>query len=146
MRRQEAAAQDKSTPDWIEFAVVWRPRNRSPRLGIAMKRILLPLSAALLGLAACNDKASLDNSQVQYVTREGRKFEVRVAPTGTPNEYRLMVVRATLVIDPDPELERERGWAVARDVIQQTCKGGRSQVLEDNLVDNVNLFTRFRCL
>ena len=57
-----------------------------------------------------------------------------------------MVVRATLVINPDPELERERAWAVARDVIQQTCKGGRSQVLEDNLVDNVNLFTRFRCL
>ena len=57
-----------------------------------------------------------------------------------------MVVRATLVINPDPELERERAWAVARDVIQQACKGGRSQVLEDNLVDNVNLFTRFRCL
>lgn len=117
-----------------------------------MKRMPLPLSAALalaialLGLAACNDKGTLDRSQVQYVTREGRKFEVRVAPTGTPNEYRLLVVRATLVINPDPELERERAWAVARDVIQQTCKGGRSRVLEDNLVDNVNLFTRFQCL
>ncbi len=72
-----------------------------------MKRIL-PILLAILGLAACNDKATLDNSRVRYITYEGRKFEVRVAATDVPNEYRLLVVRATLVVNPDPERERAR--------------------------------------
>lgn len=109
-----------------------------------MKRIL-PILLAIFGLAACNDKATLDNSRVRYVTYEGRKYEVRVAPTGTPNEYRLLVVRATLVINPDPERERERDSAVAWQVIPVVCKGGQPQVLDHNLVDDVNFVIRFRC-
>jgi len=109
-----------------------------------MKKIL-PILSIILGLAACNDKATLDNSRVHYVTYEGRKFEVRVAPTEKPNEYRLLVVRATLVINPDPERERERDSAIAWKAIQVVCKGGRPQVLEHNLIDNVNFMTRFRC-
>ncbi len=98
----------KSTPDWIEFALrsglqPWAgarwdgpPQNHSPRLHPAMKRIL-PILLAILGLAAqVNDKATLDNSRARRITYEGRKFEVRVAATDVPNEYRLLVVRATL--------------------------------------------------
>lgn len=96
-------------------------------------------------LAACNDKGTLERSQVEIIRVEGRRFEVRVAPTAMPDEYRLLVVRATLVIDPDPEAERNRGWNVARQIMDRTCKGRTYKVLEDNLVDNVNLYTRFRC-
>jgi len=111
-----------------------------------MKRLLtLPLLVATFALAACNDKGTLDKSQVEYMKVDGRRFEVRLAPTDVPNEYRLLIVRATLVIDPNPEAERERGWNVARQVMVRTCKGRPYQTLEDSLVDNVNLYTRFRC-
>jgi hypothetical protein len=100
---------------------------------------------ALLALGACNTKATLDDSQVETVRVDGRLFEVRIAPTGVANEYRMLVVRATVVINPDPEAERARDWNVARQYMDRTCKGRRYQVLDNNLVDEVNLETRFRC-
>lgn len=100
---------------------------------------------ALLALGACNTKATLDDSQVETVRVDGRLFEVRIAPTGVANEYRMLVVRATVVINPDPEAERVRDWNVARQYMDRTCKGRRYQVLDNNLVDEVNLETRFRC-
>ncbi len=109
-------------------------------------RLAPPLILAALALGACNDKATLDQSQVELVKVDGRLFEVRIASTDVPNEYRMLVVRATLVIDPDPEAERERGWNVARRFMDRTCKGRPYQTLQDNLVDKVNLQTRFRCL
>jgi hypothetical protein len=109
-----------------------------------IERLALVLAAAA-ALAACNDKGTLEDSQVEYMKVEGRRFEVRLASTSVPNEWRLHVVRATLVIAPDAEAERERAWNVARQVIARTCKGRPHQTLEDNLVDNVNLYTRFRC-
>ena len=102
------------------------------------------LGVALL-VAACHPKGALEGSQVEYIRLEGRRFEVRLATTDVPDEFRLHVVRATLVINPDPELERSRAWNVARQVMDRTCRGRTYKVLEDNLVDNVNLFTRFRC-
>lgn len=100
---------------------------------------------ALLALAACASKGTLDNSSVEVVKVEGRRFEVRIAPTEAPDEYRMMIVRATLVIEPDAERERERAWNVARPFMARTCKGRPYKVLEDRLVDRVNLYTRFRC-
>ena len=100
----------------------------------------------LLALGACNTKATLDESQVETARVDGRLFEIRIAPTGTANEYRMLIVRATLVINPDPEAERARNLNVARQYMDRTCKGRRYQVLDDNLVDEVNLETRFRCL
>jgi hypothetical protein len=100
---------------------------------------------ALIALSACATKGSLDNSSVETVRVEGRLFEVRIAPTDAENEYRMMVVRATLVIEPDPERERERAWNVARPFMERTCKGRPYKVLENNLVDRVNFYTRFRC-
>jgi len=102
--------------------------------------------ALLPVLASCEAKSSLEHSKVEMMTVEGRKFEVRLAATGTPDDYRLMVVRATLVINPDVEAERTRAQNVARQVMDRTCKGSRYQVTEDNLVDNVNYHTRFRCV
>jgi hypothetical protein len=110
------------------------------RIGLTFAVVLLTL-----GLAACAHKGSLADSSVRNVRVDGRLFELRVAPTGVPNEYRLMVVRATLVIDPDPELERERAQNVARPVMEQTCRRSY-KVLEDRLVDQINYYTRFRCL
>jgi hypothetical protein len=104
--------------------------------------------AALLlaALAACDQpKGTLDRSQVEYVTVEGRRFEVRMAPTDVPGEYRVLAVRATIAIDPDPEAERNRNWVVAKAVMDRTCKDGPYTVLEHRLVDNVNFYTRFRC-
>ncbi|CAN5713216.1 hypothetical protein BH11PSE3_BH11PSE3_26270 [soil metagenome] len=103
------------------------------------------LLVAALPLAACQDKATLDRSRVEMITLEGRKFEVRMAATDVPGEYRLLVVRGTMVINPDPEFEYQRTWVVARQVMDRTCKGKPYVTLDDNLIDSVNLQTRFRC-
>ena len=103
------------------------------------------LAVALCVLSACASRGSLDRSSVETVRVEGRLFEVRIAPTEADDEYRMMIVRATLVIEPDPGRERERAWNVARPFMERTCKGRPYKVLEDRLVDRVNLYTRFRC-
>ena len=106
------------------------------------------VAAALIGavmLVACNDKGTLDRTQVEYVRVEGRRYEVRIASTTAEGEYRMLIVRATLVVNPDPELERSRASNVAKPFMERTCKGASYTVLEANLADNVNFFTRFRC-
>ncbi len=108
-----------------------------------MKKLSLLLA---FSLAACNAKATLDQTQVEYMTVDGRKYEVRVASTDVPDEYRLLIVRATLVINPDAEAERSRNQNVANRVMTRTCKGRQARTLEDNLVDEVNLEIRFRCV
>jgi hypothetical protein len=115
-----------------------------------MRRMMQPCWAAgvalLEALAACdNPKGTLDRSQVEYMTVEGRRFEVRMAPADVPGEYRVLAVRATIVVDPDPAAERARDWAVAKAVMDRTCKNGPYTVLEHRLADNVNFYTRFRC-
>jgi hypothetical protein len=109
-----------------------------------MKRLLVFLAAALT-LTACYDKGALERSRVEYVRVNGRLFEVRIATTDTANEFRMLVLRGTIVINPDPELERERALAVSRQFMDRTCRGRPFQILEDKLVDNINFFTRFRC-
>jgi hypothetical protein len=105
--------------------------------------LVLAVTATLT--AACYDKATLEKSRTHVVTVEGRKFEVRVTPTDVANEYRMLIVRATLVVRPDPERERERDSNVARQVMDRICRGQPYEVLEETLVDNVNLQSRFRC-
>ena len=96
-------------------------------------------------LAACTTpKGALDGSQVEIVRVEGRRYEVRVAKADVEGEYRLLVVRATLVIDPDPQRESARNWNVIQPFMERTCKGP-FVVLDQNLVDKVNLYVRFRC-
>ena len=115
-----------------------------------MLRMTTPCRAAAAGmlaaLAACdNPKGTLDRSQVEYMTVEGRRFEIRMAPTDVAGEYRVLAVRATIAVNPDPEAERNRDWVVAKAVMDRTCKNGPYTVLEHRLADGVNFYTRFRC-
>jgi len=111
-------------------------------MSAATKACALPL--AVVALAACAPKGTLDRSQVEMVRVDGRRYEVRIAPAEVEGEYRLLVVRATLVVNPDPQLESERNWNVVQPFMQRTCKGP-FVVLENNLADEVNLYIRFRC-
>jgi hypothetical protein len=63
---------------------------------------------AALTLAACHDKGTLEGSRVENVRVDGRRFEMRVAPADGESEFRMLVVRATIVINPNPEAEEER--------------------------------------
>ena len=99
----------------------------------------------LLGLTACvTSKGTLEGSRAETVRVDGKLYEVRVAPAETAGEYRLLLVRGTVVVDPDPRLESERNWNVVQPFLERTCKGP-FVVLDHQLTDKVNLFVRFRC-
>jgi hypothetical protein len=110
-----------------------------------MKRAL-PAALAAFTLAACTPKGTLDRSEVETVKVDGRSYEVRIASTAVAGEYRLLLVRGTIVIDPDPDLESQRNWNIVQPFMQQTCKGGQFVVLENHLADKVNLYITFRCI
>lgn len=114
-------------------------------MSAATKRALPTLALVALALTGCvTTKGTLDKSQVETVRVEGRLYEVRVAPAEAEGEYRLLIVRATIAIAPDPQRESERLWNVVQPFMQRTCKGP-FVVLENNLADKVNLYIRFRC-
>lgn len=101
--------------------------------------------AASLFLAACSPKASLDDTRAEMVTVDGRKYEVRLGSTGTPNEYRMLIVRATLVINADSENEAERAQNVYPRFIERTCRGRPHQIMSEGLSGGVNYYVLFRC-
>ena len=101
---------------------------------------------AALSIAGCYQKGSLGGSRVEVVKVEGRRFEVRVAPTGTPDEYRMPIIRATTVINPDPELEMARAQEVAERYMKQTCKGRAYREIVSGLEGGINYRTIFRCV
>ena len=109
-----------------------------------MMKHALPAALAAFTLAACTPKGALDRSEVETVKVDGRLYEVRVAPTAVEGEYRLLLVRGTIVIDPDPDLESQRNWNIVQPFMQRTCKGP-FVVLENHLADKVNLYISFRC-
>ena len=84
-------------------------------MSAATKARALALAVVASGLAACaTTKGTLDRSQVETVRVDGRLYEVRVAPAEVEGEYRLLVVRGTIVVNPDPQLEnRKAGRALA---------------------------------
>ena len=84
--------------------------------------------------------------EVEYVRVDGRRFEVRVAPADVEGEFRMLVVRATIVLNPNAEAERSRAENVAKPFMMRSCGGPSYKVLEDLLIDNVTLSLRFRCL
>jgi len=100
----------------------------------------------LLALAGCHQKATLEGSRVEVVRVEGRRFEVRVVPTEIPNEYRMLIVRATMVINADPELEMARAQEVAQRQMSQTCRGQPYKEVVSGLEGQVNYRVVFRCL
>jgi hypothetical protein len=97
-----------------------------------------------LSEGACEPKGTLEGSQVETVRVDGRLYEVRIASTEADGEYQLLIVRGTVVIDPDPDQESQRNWNVVQPFMERTCKG-HFVVLENHLVDKVNLYIRFRC-
>ena len=75
-----------------------------------MKNLCQAACAAVLMVAACHDKGMLEGSRVEYVRVEGRRFEVRVAPADVEGEFRMLVVRATIVLNPDADAAAPRMW------------------------------------
>lgn len=105
------------------------------------------LAAALapLALGACYDQHTIEGTSAQYVNVVGKRIKVNVSTTDVPGEYRLLAVRDAIVIDPDPQNERERGREAARRVMETTCHGKSYQVLDERLVQDLNYYVRFRC-
>jgi len=107
-------------------------------------RLLFPLAALWL-LSGCYQVGSLPGTQVEPITVEGRKFEVRLRPTDVaPNQWRLEINRATVVVNPDDELEGTRAREVARRIMDRTCKGGPYNQSVDGR-RGINYYTVFTC-
>ena len=99
-----------------------------------------------LSVASCYQKGVLEGTRVEIVRIEGRRFEVRIGPTETPNQYRMLVIRGTMVVNPDPELEMARAQEVADRFMKQTCKGRPFEEIVSGLEGNINYRTVFRCV
>ena len=100
---------------------------------------------ALAALGACETKGTLENSREELVRVEDRQYEVRIAKTDMPDTWRMLIVRATIVLDADPEVERLRAQNVARPFMERTCQGAPYSQIMDKLQDDVNYYTLFRC-
>jgi hypothetical protein len=107
-------------------------------------RRLFPLVALSL-LGGCYQVGSLQGTQVEPITVEGRKFEVRLRPTDVaPNQWRLEINRATIVVNPDLELESDRAREVAKRIMDRTCKGRPYNQATDG-TRGINYYTVFTC-
>jgi hypothetical protein len=109
-----------------------------------MKTKLLGLAATGLLLAGCYQVGSLQGTEVEPITVEGRKFEVRLTRTGAPNQWRLEINRATMVIAPDYETEGDRARVVAQRIMDRTCKGRPHSQAVDGM-QGLNYRTVFTC-
>jgi hypothetical protein len=127
-----------------------RPRWHNADIGRKMKLrtkwVPVLVGFAALAVAGCYQKGSLEGSRVQVVMVEGRRFEVRVAPTGTPDEYRMLIIRATMVVNPDSELEMARAQGVAERYMQQTCRGRAHREVVSGLEGGINYRVTFQCV
>jgi len=101
--------------------------------------------AMLFAQGACESKGTLENSREELVRVEGRQYEVRIAKTDMPDTWRMLIVRATITLAPDPELELMRAKNVARSFMERTCKGAPYSQIMDKLQDGVNYYTLFKC-
>src|SRR5260370_37620707 len=100
----------------------WHGANVEGKMELTTKWAAILVGFAALSIAGCYQKGSLGGSRVGVVKVEGRRFEVRVAPTGTPDGYRMLIIRATTAINPAPELEMARAQGDAERDVKQTCK------------------------
>jgi hypothetical protein len=101
-------------------------------------------TAATVLLAGCYQVGQMEGTQIEPITVEGRKFEIRMERTGAPNEWRLLVHRATMVIGPEAETEYDRARVVARRIMERTCKGQPyNQAIET--MQGINYRTVFTC-
>ena len=67
---------------------------------------------------------------------------------GQPQEFDLLMVRDTIVVNPDPERELERGRAAADRVMREVCNLRRlaPQVVDARMDQTINYHVRFRCV
>lgn len=100
------------------------------------------------GLGGCHDQQTIEGTRSWTINVAGKRMKANLSPTGTPNEYDLLVVRDAMVASPDPESERERGEEAAARVMREVCnvKGLRPQVIDDRLVRQINFYVKFRCV
>ena len=102
-------------------------------------------AAAALLLAGCHDVATLDNSRAETVRLDGRLFEVRLRRSDTPDEFSLLITRATVVVNPDPQREAARANDVAQMIMQRTCRGRTATEIFSALDGPVSYRVGFRC-
>ncbi|HTR87626.1 MAG TPA: hypothetical protein VMI56_24300 [Reyranella sp.] len=108
-------------------------------------KLAIPALAAAMLVTGCYKVDTLEGTSAEQIRVDGRLFTVRVGPTGAPNQWRLLVQRATMVINPDDEVEARRAENVAKQIMERTCKGARySQAVEG--MDGINYKTVFSCL
>lgn len=115
---------------------------------MSLKRLIVPAAVLAASLAACHDQHTIEGTRSQTINVAGKRMKVNLSPTGTPNEYDLLVVRDAMVVNPDPETERGRGEEAATRVMREVCgvRGLRPQVLDDRLVQQINFYVHFRCV
>ena len=124
----------------------WHNATLERKVELKTKYTSILVGCAAFSVAGCYHKGSLEGSQAEVVKVEGRRFEVRVTPTETPDEYRMLVVRTTLVINPDPELEMARAQEVAERYMKQTCKGRAYREIVSGLEGGLNYRSLFQCV
>jgi hypothetical protein len=115
-----------------------------------MPRHAFIIAAMVAGsaLGACHSQHNIEGTSSQYMNVAGKRMKVDLSPSGVPGEFDLLVVRDAMVVNPDPESERERGQEAATRVMREVCgvKGLNPQVLDDRLVRQINYYVRFRCV
>ena len=106
----------------------------------------LPLVA--VALAACMEQQTLDRTQSRFVTVEGRRLRVDLSATGQPQEFDLLVVRDTIVINPDPDRELARAEVASARVMREVCNLRRlsPEVVSARMDQTINYHVRFRCV
>jgi hypothetical protein len=104
------------------------------------------LAAASLG--ACHSQHTIEGTSSQYMNVAGKRVKANLSPSDVPGEFDLLIVRDAMVINPDPESERERGRDAATRVMRDVCgvKGLSPQVIGERLVQQLNYYVRFRCV
>lgn len=114
-----------------------------PRLALAFA-VAMPL----LAVAACHDQQTIEGTSPRTINVAGKRLKANLSPTGTPNEFDLLIVRDAIVIDPDPARERARGEEAAARVTREVCKvrSLSPQIVSERLVSEINYYVRFRCV
>ena len=104
------------------------------------------LAAASLG--ACQPQHTIEGTSAQYMNVAGKRMKANLSPSEVPGEFDLLIVRDAIVVNPNPESERERGREAATRVMRDTCgvKGLSPQVIGERLVQQLNYYVRFRCV
>ena len=106
---------------------------------------LLIVTVAALPLSACQDQHTIEGTSAQYVNVVGKRIKVNVSTTDVAGEYQLLAVRDAIVVNPDPETEREHGREAARRVIESKCRSKSYQIFDERLVEDLNYYARFKC-